>query len=94
MKYIIAFIVLISLVFCRHPLENFKPAEQISQKVKKALLECIEQNGNGSDLLKKYAAETLLLPYNKLTHLSTFAVNGADEKVISYCRNKAFNSAS
>ena len=42
MKYIIAFIVLISLAFCRHPLETFDlPAEQINQKVKKALLECI-----------------------------------------------------
>ena len=93
MKYIIAFIVLISLVFCGHPLEKFKPADQINEEVKKALLECIQQS-DASLILKLYAAETLNNPYNTLTHLSTFAVNGADEKVISYCRNKAFNSAS
>ena len=85
---------LISLVFCRHPLENFKPAEQISQKVKKALLECIEQSENASLILKLYATETLKNPYNKLTHHSTFAINVADENIIRYCRNKAFNSAS
>ena len=94
MKYIIAFIVLISLVFCEPPVGNAIPAEEAFTEIKKHILECIVKSEKASPEMKKYAAETLLLPYNKLTHLSTFAVNGADEKVISYCRNKAFNSAS
>ena len=92
MKYIIAFIVLISLVFCDSPFEKYKLAEKIYKEVKKHTLECVAKSGNASDNLRNYANNNLKVPFTEQVSLSRFLNNETDRGVISNCRNKAFNS--
>ncbi len=70
-------------------MEKFIPAEKISEKVKRAILECISKSAIVSPNLKKFATDTLKVPYNELIHLSTFAKNEIDAVVIRKCRENA-----
>ncbi len=90
MKYIIAFIVLISLAFCESPFGDFKPSEQILQRIKKHILECVAKSGIVSSNLRNYANNNLKVAYNEQVNLSQFAKNEADRTVIRNCRNEAF----
>ena len=90
MKYIIAFIVLISLVFCEPPVGNAIPAEEAFTEIKKNILECIVQSEKASPEMKKYATENLNAGYKEQLNLSQFRNNEADRLVIRQCRRQAF----
>ena len=48
MKYIIVFIVLISLAFCEPPVARAIPAEEAFTELKKKILECIIKSEDAS----------------------------------------------
>ena len=91
MKYIIAFIVLISLAFCEPPLGNAIPAEEAFVEIKKKLLNCLVESEKASPELKKYATENINAGYKDQLRLFQFRNNESDRFVIRQCRRDAFS---
>ena len=91
MKYIISFIVLISLAFCEPPLGNAIPAEEHFVQMKKNILDCIVKSDKASAELKEYATEYLNTGHKDQLKLYQFRNNEADRLVIRKCRREAFS---
>ena len=92
MKYIISFIVLISLAFCEPPLGNAIPAEEHFVQIKKNILDCIVKSDKASAELKEYATEYLNTGHKDQLKLYQFRNNESDRFVIRQCRREAFSN--
>ena len=90
MKFIIAFIVLISLAFCEPPVARAIPAEEAFTELKKKILECIVKSENASPEMKQYASDALLSGYKEALNLSQFRKKDSDRLVTRQCRREAF----
>ena len=91
MKYIITFIVLISLAFCEPPVAKAVPAEEVFTELKKNILECIVKAEKASPELKKYATETLEAGFKETLNLSQFTNNNdSDRLIVRTCRRQAY----
>ena len=90
MKYIIAFIVLISFVFCEPPVARAIPAEEAFTELKKKILECIIKSEDASPEMKQYATDTLQSGYKGTLNLSQFRKKDSDRLAARQCRREAF----
>ena len=91
MKYIIAFIVLISFVFCEPPVARAIPAEEAFTEIKKKILECITKSENTSPEMKQYANDALLSGFKEALNLSQFRKQDPDRSIIRQCRREALS---
>ena len=90
MKYIIALIVLISVVYCEPTLAKAIPAEEAFTGIKKNILECISKDQNASAELREYATQQLEAGMKETLLLSRYQQNETDRNIIRLCRRKAF----
>ena len=90
MKYIIVFLVLISLAFCEPG--KLIPAEEAFIDLKKNILECIVKSEKASPEMKKYATDNLNSGANDTLNLAQFKNNETDRLIIKQCRREAFLS--
>ena len=94
MKYIITFIILISLAFCEPPVAKAVPAEEVFTELKKNILECIVKAEKASPELKKYATDQLAAGYKESLLLSQFRNNDSDRLIVRTCRRQAYTYTS
>ena len=91
MKYIIVFLVLISLAFCQPSTGKTIPKEEeVFADMKKLILECIIKSEKASPEMKKYAAENLNAGPNETLNLAQFINNESDRFIIRQCKREAF----
>ena len=91
MKYVLFFIVLISLVICEpSPIGKILPAEEVFINVKKSILECISKDLTATEELRKYAQDNLDGGCKETLSFSKYRQNETDNNVIRQCRRKAF----
>ena len=90
MKYIIAFLVLITFVVCPPVADRAIPAEEAFTEIKKSILECIANDEKASPELKNYANENLNNGYKETLIFSKYRQNEVDRLIIRQCRRKAF----
>ena len=90
MKYIIAFLFLITYVVCPPTAERAIPAEEAFSEIKKKILECIVNDEKTSPELRNYATENLNNGYKETLILSKYRQNEVDRLIIRQCRRKAF----
>ena len=96
MKYIIAFLALITFICCQAqvPVHHAIPAEEAFVEIKKSILECIIKSDKASQELKNYAVENVNNGYKETLLLSNFRNNESDRLVIRQCRRQAFLNTS
>ena len=90
MKYIIAFLFLITFVVCPPTIERAIPAEEAFTDIKKKILECIVNDEKASPELKNYAQENLDKGLKETLILTKYRQNEVDRLIIRQCRRKAF----
>ena len=90
MKYIIAFLVLITFVVCPPTVDRAIPAEEAFSDIKKNILECIVNDTKASPELRNYAQESLNNGFKETLVLSKYRQNESDRLIIRQCRRKAF----
>ena len=90
MKYIIAFLVLISLVICEPQVGQVIPAEEAFTEIKKKILECIEKETTASAELRQYASTMLSTGYKETLNFAKYRENETDKEIIRQCRRKSF----
>ena len=90
MKFIIAFLVFISLVFCQPHSVVEKTSDEFYAKMKQSILDCIKKADNASPELQKYIKE-LPTDSKEPLILSKFATkNESDRLLIRRCRRESF----
>ncbi len=90
MKYIFAFLLLISFAFCEPQIGKVIPAEEAFTEIKKSILECISKDENASPELRNYALENLNNGYKETLIFNKYRQNETDRLIIRQCRRKAF----
>ena len=96
MKYIIAFIALITFICCQYriPEHILIPSEEALVEIKKTILNCIDNDARASPQLKEYTRGYLASNMKEELLLAKYEGNDTDRIIIKECRGKSFVYAS
>jgi hypothetical protein len=89
MRYIIAFLILITFVFCAPDTDK---EISVNDEIKKSILECIVNNEKTTPKLRNYVKEILNNDIKEDLLLTKYRQNDADRIIIRQCRKKAYLS--
>ena len=92
MKYIIAFLALLTFVCCQPevPVHHAIPAEEAFIDIKKTIINCINEDERASPELKEYVKGYLATDMKEPLLLSKYRQNETDRLIIRQCRRKSF----
>ena len=96
MKYIIAFLALITFICCQPqvPVHHVIPSEEAFIGIKKTILNCINEDDRASPELKEYVKGYLASNMKEPLLLTKYRKNDTDRIIIRQCRRKSFVYAS
>ena len=92
MKYIIAFLALITFICCQPevPVHHAIPAEEAFVEIKKSILNCINGDDRASPELKEYVKGYLASDMKEPLLLTKYRQTETDRLLIRQCRRKSF----
>ena len=96
MKYIIAFLALITFICCQRPVPEhiLIPSEEALVEIKKTILNCIDNDARASPQLKEYTRGYLASDMKEELLLAKYEGNDTDRIIIKECRGRSFVYAS